>query len=183
MTVGRITTALLVILGLLWIPFMDYISPQLYVYLQSVQGYIAPPIAACFLLGLFFTRLNGPGAFSTLMGGFVLGALRLILEIWNGPNKNALAEGSFWEWYAEINFLHFAFFLFLFCVGLLVIISLATKPPTPKSIKGLTWSWVKEKEPKKEQAYLESSPKRKKINKWLSYILILILIILWIIFA
>src|SRR2546428_3303968 len=43
---GRITTVLLVGLGLLWIPFMKYISPQIYIYLQSVQAYIAPPLPA-----------------------------------------------------------------------------------------------------------------------------------------
>src|SRR5205814_3908348 len=58
-TVGRITTVLLVGLGLLWIPFMKYVSAQIYIYLQSVQAYIAPPIAACFLLGVLFPRLNG----------------------------------------------------------------------------------------------------------------------------
>src|SRR4030095_6473608 len=46
--VGRVSTIVLVGLGLAWIPFMKYISPQLYIYLQSVQAYIAPPIAACF---------------------------------------------------------------------------------------------------------------------------------------
>src|SRR2546422_7338901 len=58
-TVGRITTVLLVGLGLLWIPFMKYVSAQIYIYLQSVQAYIAPPIASCFLLGVLFPRLNG----------------------------------------------------------------------------------------------------------------------------
>jgi len=57
--VGRIATAVLVVLGLLWIPFMKFISSQLYIYLQSVQAYIAPPIVAVFLLGLLLPRLNG----------------------------------------------------------------------------------------------------------------------------
>ena len=60
--VGRVSTVFLVGLGLAWIPFMKYISPQLYIYLQSVQAYIAPPIAACFLLGVLMPRLNGTGA-------------------------------------------------------------------------------------------------------------------------
>ena len=44
-TVGRIATVIVVILGILWIPLMKYISGTLYQYLQSVQSYIAPPIA------------------------------------------------------------------------------------------------------------------------------------------
>ena len=42
----------------------------LYQYLQSVQGYLAPPITAVFLLGLFWTRINGAGApFGALAAG------------------------------------------------------------------------------------------------------------------
>ena len=65
--VGQITTGVLVVLGLLWVPFMKYIAGQLYVYLQSVQGYIAPPIAAVFLLGLCWKRLNAQGAMTALL--------------------------------------------------------------------------------------------------------------------
>ena len=43
--VGRITTAVVVVLGMVWIPMMKGISPVLYQYLQSVQSYLAPPIA------------------------------------------------------------------------------------------------------------------------------------------
>ncbi|NIR79106.1 MAG: hypothetical protein GWO00_12250, partial [Gemmatimonadetes bacterium] len=60
---------------------MDLISGTLYVYLQSVQAYIAPPIAAVFLLGVFFKRLNAPGAIAALGAGFVLGMGRLVAEL------------------------------------------------------------------------------------------------------
>ena len=59
--VGRIATGALVVLGLLWVPFIKLLSSQLYIYLQSVQAYISPPIAACFILGILWTRLNGAG--------------------------------------------------------------------------------------------------------------------------
>src|SRR5499427_2827194 len=49
---GRVATGAMVLLGLLWVPFIHYISSQLYIYLQSVQAYISPPIAACFVLGI-----------------------------------------------------------------------------------------------------------------------------------
>ena len=49
----------------LWIPIMPMISQGgLYQYLQSVQGYLAPPITAVFLLGLFCKRINARGAFA-----------------------------------------------------------------------------------------------------------------------
>ena len=132
--VGRASTIILVGLGLAWIPFMKYISPQLYIYLQSVQAYIAPPIAACFLLGVLMPRLNGVGAMSALIVGFVIGALRLGLEL----GKAHLAQGGVWMWIASINFLHFAALLFVLSTVILVGVSLATPAPEPKQIEGLT---------------------------------------------
>src|SRR5256885_11590446 len=94
--VGRISAGVMVFLGLLWIPFMKYISPQLYISLQSVQAYIAPPIAACFLLGIMNPRLNGRGAMAALVTGFVCGAGRLGLEL----AKAHLPGGTVWSWIA-----------------------------------------------------------------------------------
>ncbi|MBU1919630.1 sodium:solute symporter, partial [bacterium] len=69
--VGQIATVVLVGFGLLWIPLMKLISGQLYQYLQSVQAYISPPIAAVFLIGVFWKRVNSRGAIASLITGFV----------------------------------------------------------------------------------------------------------------
>ncbi|MDP9262866.1 MAG: sodium:solute symporter, partial [Acidobacteriota bacterium] len=58
---GRVATGAMVVLGILWVPFIPLISSQLFIYLQSVQAYISPPIAACFVLGILWPRLNGTG--------------------------------------------------------------------------------------------------------------------------
>jgi len=142
--VGRLSTVVLTVLGLAWIPFMDSISGQLYTYLQSVQGYISPPIAAVFLLGIFSKRVNATGAMASLLGGFVIGVLRLGFELYNGPAKDGLAAGSMLETFAEVNFLHFAFFLFLICVLLLIGVSLITKTPQPAKVAGLTYATADE---------------------------------------
>jgi len=132
--VGRASTVILVGLGLAWIPFMKYISPQLYIYLQSVQAYIAPPIAACFLFGVLSKRLTGAAAVTTLLVGFVVGALRLGLEL----GKRHLASGSVWAWIAGINFLHFAALLFVLSTAILVGVSLAMPAPSAAQVKDLT---------------------------------------------
>jgi len=130
--VGRIATVVLVAFGLLWIPMMKLISGQIYQYLQSVQAYISPPIAAIFLIGVLSKRVNSQGAIAALLTGFVLGILRLVLELM----KNSL-NGFFYE-YANINFLHFAFLLFLVCTLVLVIVSYFTSEPTAQKVEGLT---------------------------------------------
>src|SRR5262249_23712811 len=67
---GRVATGVMVLLGLLWVPFIHLLSAQLYIYLQSVQAYISPPITACFVFGILWPRLNGQGAISSLLVGF-----------------------------------------------------------------------------------------------------------------
>jgi len=130
--VGRGSTVVLVGLGLLWIPLMQLISGQIYQYLQSVQAYISPPIAAVFLVGILWQRVNARGAMAALITGFVLGMARLVAEL----NKGAL-DGAMLG-FAEINFLHFAVLLFVVCTVVLVLVSLTAPPPPAAQLAGLT---------------------------------------------
>jgi solute:Na+ symporter, SSS family len=131
---GQVITAVLVGLGLLWIPVMKLISGQLYQYLQSVQAYISPPIAAVFLIGIMWKRVNAQGAMAALLSGFVLGMGRLAAELGKG------SLDGFMFWYATMNFLHFAIFLFVVCSIILVVVSLMTAPPAPEKVAGLTFA-------------------------------------------
>lgn len=174
--VGRLATGVLVVLGLLWIPLMKYISTHLYIYLQSVQAYIAPPIAACFLLGVLMPRLNGTGAIVSLLVGFVLGALRLGLELVNGPARTGLTRDSPWVWVAEINFLHYAVLLFIVCSALLIGVSLATAPPLREQVEGLTYRRATPVE-------IGVRARRTQVNVALSVLLAGALGVLWTVFA
>ena len=135
--VGRLATVIMVGLGLLWIPFMKYINAQLYVYLQSVQAYISPPIAAAFLIGVFWPRATGAGALAALLTGLVLGAARFLLEL--GYAGQQMAPGLL-QTYVRMNFLHFAVVMFVICVAVLVGVSLATPAPDRRKVAGLTWA-------------------------------------------
>lgn len=132
--VGRIATGVVVLLGMIWIPLMKNISKGLYGYLQSVQSYLAPPIAAAFLLGVFSKRINAKGAYTSMVTGFIIGALKLILEL----SKNHIS-GVFYQ-FATMNFLYFCILLFLFSVVLMIIVSLLSEKPDEKHIKGLTFA-------------------------------------------
>ena len=169
--VGRITAVLLVGLGLLWIPFMKYVKPQIYIYLQSVQAYIAPPIAACFLLGVLYPRLNGTGALAALWTGLVIGTARLVLEL----RRSHLASGTVWAWFATINFLHFAALLFALCSGILIAVSLATAPPGAVRTAGLTYG-----APEITAVPVPAGPRS--LNVALSLVLAATIGVLWIVF-
>ncbi|GCC50306.1 SSS sodium solute transporter superfamily protein [Chryseotalea sanaruensis] len=144
--VGRIATGVVVILGILWIPVMSGISGVLYHYLQSVQSYLAPPIASVFLLGLFYKRINAKGAMVTLITGAVIGFLRIILEL----NKSSLS-GLVYE-FANLNFLYFCILLFVFSVVLLLVVSLLTDKPSEQQIQGLTYATIVAEDREKTRA-------------------------------
>lgn len=133
--IGRIATAIVVFLGILWIPIMQNISGVLYEYLQSVQSYIAPPITAVFLLGIFFKRINAQGAMATLVSGILVATVRLVLEL----NKGSLDPDSMVYAFANMNFLTFAAWFFLFSVAVCVIASLLSPAPAASQINGLTY--------------------------------------------
>lgn len=132
--VGRIATGVVVLLGMVWIPMMGRISSSLYNYLQSVQSYLAPPIAAVFLLGVFFKRLNAKGAYTAMVLGFVVGLIKLSLELFQTSLSGVLYD------FATINFLYFCIYLFLFSVAVMVIVSLVTPKPSEEQIRGLTFA-------------------------------------------
>lgn len=56
---SRIVTVILVVVSVVWIPILQSAnSGQLYVYIQSVTSYLAPPVTAVFTLAVFWKRTN-----------------------------------------------------------------------------------------------------------------------------
>lgn len=160
--VGQLSTVVLVVLGLAWIPLLKLIEGGLFQKLQSIQAYISPPIAALFLIGVFSKKVNEKGAKAALLTGLVLGVLRLLLEL----NKSSLSGGLFY--FADINFLHFAIILFLICAAVLWVFS--TPVAQPKNIENLIYS-------KQVMRFA-----RQRTNAILSAFLVITILMLWIIF-
>ena len=77
--VGRWATVVMVLIAMAWIPVIKG-AHGLYNYLQSVQGYLAPPIFVVFFFGVFNKRLNAHGCLWALVVGFVMGIFRLIVD-------------------------------------------------------------------------------------------------------
>lgn len=140
-TVGRLATGAIVILGLLWIPVMPMISKGgLYQYLQSVQGYLAPPITAVFLFGLFNSRINNRGAVWGLGLGFALGMAKLTIQALFGVGK--IEKPAFLAAIGDFNFLYFSGVLFLICSVVIVGMSYTSDEPDQDQIRGLTFSSI-----------------------------------------
>ncbi len=170
---GRLATIILVVLSLGWIPFMNALmGGGIFHYLQSVQAYISPPIAAVFLLGLFFKWINARGAIVALWTGFAIGVFRLVMEFMSNNNSITVNPNGALAYFLDINFLHFALFLFLFCSALLMLISKLTEPQSIESLTLVTFQ-------KKETA----STFRFSKDGVLTLVLITCVLLLWLIFS
>ena len=139
---GQIATVIVVIIGIIWIPIMANISGVLYEYLQKVQSYIAPPITAVFLLGIFHKRINAQGAYITLIVGFIVAAFRIVLELVKGSlNVNGVLFKL-----GDMNFLTLGAWFFLFCIALTIVVSLLSKAPQEEKVLNLTFGTISEEE-------------------------------------
>jgi SSS family solute:Na+ symporter len=175
--VGRLATTVLVLLGILWVPFIRYISSQIYIYLQSVQAYISPPIAAVFILGILWKRTNGKGAIWALITGAIVGVFRLVIEL---LHKAGHINSPVLQSIAEVNFLHFAVYLFLISVAVLVVVSLISKKEPKEKIAGLTFDTAKELRTEISIKMDEKNPVWTKVNVGFSVLLIAVVIFLYI---
>jgi len=128
--VGRLVTIILIIIAILCVPLVRQIDSQIYLYLQSVQAYFGPPIAAIFIAGLLIKRINGKGALWGLIVGELLGLFRLIadfsLSSTQGQNFGLL------YYYRNINFLHVAIFIFIISSLTTYLVSILTSNETKR---------------------------------------------------
>lgn len=140
--VGRVATAVMVLIGLLWLPVIRG-GKGLYDYLQGVQAYLAPPIFVVFFAGVFHKRLNAKGALAALYTGFALGLIRLAIDT---PVKLSAGftyqEGSFFWIINNIFFQYYSLLIFLISLIVMVVVSYLTEKPDYEKITGLTYGTI-----------------------------------------
>ena len=137
---GRIATTVMVIIAIIWIPVVKG-AEGLYGYLQSVQGYLAPPIFVVFFLGVFWKRLNKQGCFWAMVVGFIVGIFRMCVDtpITIGWIKS-YREGSFLWIVNNINFQYFSILITLISAVVMVVVSYMSAEPDQPQIQGLTFA-------------------------------------------
>ncbi|MDR1937857.1 MAG: sodium:solute symporter [Tannerellaceae bacterium] len=138
--VGRIATVVIVAFGILWIPVMKSVGSVLYSYLQDVQSVLAPGIAAAFLLGILSKRITPKGGMWGLIAGFAIGITRLGAKVFY-TSEAGVAAGNNWfkHLFYDVNWLFFCGGMFLTCIGIIILVSLFTRPAPAGRIEGLTF--------------------------------------------
>jgi SSS family solute:Na+ symporter len=139
---GRIATTIMVLIALAWIPVVKGAN-SLYDYLQSVQGYLAPPIFVVFFFGVFWKRLNSRGCLWAIVVGFALGLFRMLVDTPVTMKlrgfEGGYAQGSFLWVINNINFQYFSILITIVSAVVMVAVSYLTADPDYVRIQGLTY--------------------------------------------
>merc|ERR1711963_1179026 len=134
--VGRAFILVLVVISVVWIPILQAAQgSQLFVYIQSITSYLAPPICAVYLLAVFWPRTNEPGAFWGLMVGLEFGYSKPPC----GDFETAQPPAWWFMVVDKIHYLHFGLLLWAISGIVTIGVSLATPPPPEESLPRLTW--------------------------------------------
>ncbi|XP_037542424.1 sodium/myo-inositol cotransporter isoform X2 [Nematolebias whitei] len=136
--VGRMFVVVMVVISIAWVPvIIEMQGGQTYLYIQEVAGYLTPPIAALFLLGVFWKRCNETGAFWGGMTGFTLGSLRLILAfIYRQPRCDQPDDRP--AFIVHVHYMYFAAGLFWISGLVAVVVSVFTAPPEVERVRTTT---------------------------------------------
>ncbi|XP_076857750.1 sodium/myo-inositol cotransporter [Brachyhypopomus gauderio] len=138
LVVGRLFVIFMVTISIAWVPvIIEMQGGQMYLYIQEMAGYLTPPIAALFLLGVFWKRCNETGAFWGGMTGFVLGATRLLLGFaYREPQCTEPDDRP--AFFRKVHYMYIAAGLFWISGLVAVVVSLCTPPPKKEMIARTT---------------------------------------------
>lgn len=137
--IGQVATAVIVLLGILWIPIMRSVGDVLYAYLQDVQSVLAPGIAAAFLLGICWKRASAKGGMWGLLAGMIIGLTRLGAKVYYSTVGATAGDSLFKYLFYDLNWLFFCGWMFLFCLLVVIVVSYCTEAPSQEKIKGLVF--------------------------------------------
>ncbi|XP_078506730.1 sodium/glucose cotransporter 2 [Lissotriton helveticus] len=138
--VGRVWILFLVGVSIAWIPVVQAAQGgQLFDYIQAVASFLAPPIAAVFLLAMFVKRVNEPGAFWGLIGGLLIGLARMIPEFAYGAGS-CVFPSRCPRIICGVHYLYFAIILFFCSCVMVLAISYCTPAIEEKHLHRLVYS-------------------------------------------
>jgi SSS family solute:Na+ symporter len=137
----------------IFIAFLYIESPEaLFRLVQRIFFWIAPPFSVVFLLGLLWRRANGTAAVVTILSGF---AFRMIVEWLVWPRLPSLRD-------YQAAYQHGALIMWVFCMFMMIAVSLLTRPPAPELTQGIIWN----------RSYLHLPPdERGRYRGWKNYLL------------
>ena len=132
-SIGRWSSFFIIVVSIILAGFIGKLGGSLFVYIQTLYAFFAPPFAAIFVLGILFRRINGKGAIVSVILGFILGILiKIYIQYAEFPPAWLVP----FQMQAIVNW--------AFCIVVCVLVSLFTEKPKPEQITDqLTINWKK----------------------------------------
>lgn len=121
---GSVAGIIIISVAAFWSPYIQQFD-SIIKYFQQFLSYMCPPVVVVFLSGLFWKRASATGAFVGLLSGLGLG-VSLLFGIKHTPLAN---------W----NFLYIAPLIFIVSLGIIVVVSLMTAPPSKAAVDRFVW--------------------------------------------
>ncbi len=131
-TVGRWTAAIALLLSIALLPLLNRYQ-SLFEGINDIIAHIAPPITCVFLLGIFWGRASAKAAQLTLWAGSLLGAVVYAVNKLYPDNP-----------LGKIPFMMMAFYLFVVCVMMQVVLSLVFPVKHDSRSETLYWRSLRE---------------------------------------
>jgi SSS family solute:Na+ symporter len=126
---GQLSGTVILLLAIAIALYCATQNDPLFVQVQRVFFFIAPPFAVIFTLGLLWRRATAAAAGTTVVLGFVFTAF---LTFYAFPYIDVLTRYN--------TFQHRAFVAWVFCMAVMIVTSLLTSPPPPEKTEGIIWS-------------------------------------------
>jgi SSS family solute:Na+ symporter len=149
--IGRWTTAVATLLAIVLSPIFGHYE-TIFRGLNVLICYVAPPITAVFLVGVFWKRAGGRAAFVTMVAGGLIGAMGFSLDFFKAAVVGAKATPESIASSPVLNlvynialkdFMLASFGIFCLCVVIQIIASLALAEPLKEEARALVWeNWT-----------------------------------------
>lgn len=141
--VGIVSSVVVLAIAIILGGFIGRFGGNLFVYIQSLYAFFAPPFSAVFLLGILWKRINSKGAIIAVFFGFLFGVAMKVyvqFDVAIGETLPWLPQHPLWlEPYSNQGAINWAV-----CTIVCVAVSLLTAPPQPKRVTDqLTFNWKK----------------------------------------
>jgi SSS family solute:Na+ symporter len=124
--IGRLATVAGVILAIIWSPIIGKFD-SIYNAIASMICYIAPPITAVFMVGIFWKRATARAGAVTLWSGFAMGMIIFALDLFKAHTGWSML------------FMHTAGMLCGICILIMIVASLLDKDTNTEENLKLVW--------------------------------------------
>jgi solute:Na+ symporter, SSS family len=148
--IGRCVTVVGMIIAVSWSPFISQFE-SIFGMMATMICYIAPPITATFLAGVFWKGASSKGSIATLVIGFVVGVFAFVVSLSGQdtmPNLHwlhdglitALGGGDMATTIVDMHWMVASFWLCVVCLAFHVVVSLLTPEELTEDKAALVWS-------------------------------------------